>query len=218
MSRKSVLVVLSAAEVVRLTQWIGAGSTPQVVVLRARIILAAVAGQTDQQISSAFQVQRRTAALWRRRVREQGIGCVWEIASGRGRKAHYGASRVADLVAATLQTKPAGSTHWSTRTLAAAQGVSKSTIHRLWQDHQLKPHLAKSFKLSRDPKFLEKLTDVVGVYLTPPQNAVVLCVDEKSQIQALDRTQPGLPMKPSSAGWPNIHALYCTSSRRVQAG
>jgi transposase len=107
---------------------------------------------------------------------------------------------VADTVAATLQTKPAGSTHWSTRTLAAAQGVSKNTIHRLWQDHQLKPHLTKRFKLSRDPKFLEKLTDVVGVYLTPPQNAVVLCVDEKSQIQALDRTQPGLPLKPGRCG------------------
>jgi hypothetical protein len=107
---------------------------------------------------------------------------------------------VAELVAATLQTKHTGSTHWSTRTLAAAQGVTKSTIHRLWQDHQLKPHLAKSFKLSHDPKFLEKLTDVVGVYLTPPQNAVVLCVDEKSQIQALDRTQPGLPMKPGRCG------------------
>src|SRR5271154_5613837 len=200
MSRKSIPVVLSEAEVVRLKQWIRAGSTPQVVVLRARIILAAVAGQTDQQISKELKVQRRTAALWRRRVREQGIGCVWEIALGRGRKACYGADRVADLVEATLQTKPAGSTHWSTRTLAAAQGVSKNTIHRIWQDHQLKPHLTKSFKLSRDPGFLEKLTDVVGVYLTPPQNAVVLCVDEKSQIQALDRTQPGLPMKPGRCG------------------
>ena len=86
------------------------------------------------------------------------------------------------------------------RELAKAEGVSKNTIHRLWQDHQLKPHLTKSFKLSRDPRFLEKLTDVVGVYLTPPQNAVVLCVDEKSQIQALDRTQPGLPLKPGRCG------------------
>jgi transposase len=200
MSRKSIHVVLSEAEVVRLDQWVRAGSTPQAVVLRARIILATVAGQTDQQISAELQVQRRTAALWRRRVREQGIGCVWEIALGRGRKASYGAGRVAAVVAATLQTKPAGSTHWSTRTLAAAQGVSKNTIHRIWQDHQLKPHLTKSFKLSRDPRFLEKLTDVVGVYLTPPQNAVVLCVDEKSQIQALDRTQPGLPLKPGRCG------------------
>jgi len=200
MSRKSLPVVLSEAEVVRLEQWIRAGSTPQAVVLRARIILAAIAGQTDQQISTELKVQRRTAALWRGRVREQGIGCVWEIALGRGRKACYGADRVADMVEATLQTKPAGSTHWSTRTMAGVQGVSKNTIHRIWQDHQLKPHLTKSFKLSRDPKFLEKLTDVVGVYLTPPQNAVVLCVDEKSQIQALNRTQPGLPLKPGRCG------------------
>ena len=200
MSRKSVPVILSEAEAVRLAQWIRAGSTPQAVVLRAQIILAAGTGQTDRQISQALKIQRRTAALWRRRVGEQGIGCVWEIAAGRGCKAHYGADRVADVVAATLQTKPTGSTHWSTRTMAEVQGGSKNTIQRIWQDHQLKPHLTKSFKLSRDPKFLEKLTDVVGVYLTPPQNAVVLCVDEKSQIQALDRTQPGLPLKPGRCG------------------
>jgi len=200
MSRKSIPVVLSEAEAVRLEQWIRAGSTPQGVVLRARLILAAAVGQTDQQISKELKVQRRTAALWRRRVREQGIGCVWEMALGRGRKARYGAGWIADMVAATLQTKPAGATHWSTRTMARAQGVSKNTIQRIWEDHRLKPHLTKSFKLSRDPKFLEKLTDVVGVYLTPPQNAVVLCVDEKSQIQALDRTQPGLPLKPGRCG------------------
>ena len=200
MSRKSIVVVLSEAERVRLEQWVSAGSTPQQVVLRARIILAAGQGQTDRQIAQALKVQRRTAALWRRRVREQGIGCVWEIAAGRGRKARYGAAAVANIVTATLQTKPAGTTHWSSRTLALAQGVSKNTIQRVWQEHQLKPHLTKSFKLSRDPKFLEKLTDVVGVYLTPPQNAVVLCVDEKSQIQALDRTQPGLPLKPGRCG------------------
>ena len=193
-------MVLSEAEVIRLEQWIRAGSTPQAVVLRSRIILAAAWGQTDQQVARELKVQRRTAALWRQRVCAQGIGCVWEIAPGRGRKAHYSADRVADMVKATLQTKPVGSTHWSTRTLAEVQGVSKNTIHRIWQDHQLKPHLTKSFKLSRDPKFLEKLTDVVGVYLTPPQNAVVLCVDEKSQIQALDRTQPGLPLKPGRCG------------------
>jgi len=139
-------------------------------------------------------------ALWRCRAREQGIGCVWEIAPGRGRKTPYGADTIERIVEATLQTRPAGSTHWSTRSLTGIQGVSKNTIHRIWQEHQLKPHLSKSFKLSRDPKFLEKLTDVVGVYLTPPQNAVVLCVDEKSQIQALDRTQPGLPLKPGRCG------------------
>jgi len=200
MSRKSIPVLLSEAAILRLEQWARAGSTPQQVVLRARIILAAAAGQTDQRIAKELKVQRRTAALWRRRVREHGIGCVWEIAPGRGRKAHYGAAVLARIVEATLQTKPKGSTHWSSRALAQAQGVSKNTIQRVWQEHQLKPHLTKSFKLSRDPKFLEKLTDVVGVYLTPPQNAVVLCVDEKSQMQALDRTQPGLPLKPGRCG------------------
>ena len=200
MSRKSLLVVLTEAEILRLEQWIRAGSTPQQVALRARIIVSAAQGAPDQRIAKQLQVQRRTAALWRKRVREEGIGCVWEIAPGRGRKACYRAEAVARWVEATLHTKPTGSTHWSTRTLARAQGVSKNTIHRVWQEHQLKPHRSKSFKLSRDPKFLEKLTDVVGVYLTPPQNAVVLCVDEKSQIQALDRTQPGLPLKPGRCG------------------
>jgi transposase len=200
MPRKSLPVSLSESEITRLEQWLRAGSTPQQTVLRARIILHAARGWTDQQIALELRVQRRTAALWRRRVREQGIGCVWEIAPGRGCKAQYGNRAVARIVKATLQTKPKGSTHWSTRTLAQAEGVSRNTIHRIWQEHQLKPHLTKSFKLSRDPKFLEKLTDVVGVYLTPPQNAIVLCVDEKSQIQALDRTQPGLPLKPGRCG------------------
>jgi transposase len=200
MPRKSPSVALSESEIIRLEQWIRAGSTPQQAVLRARIILRAAQSQPDQRIARELKVQRRTAALWRRRVCEQGIGCVWEIAPGRGRKAFYGNAEVARIVEATLQTKPKGSTHWSARTLAREQGVSKNTIQRIWQEHQLKPHLTKSFKLSRDPKFLEKLTDVVGVYLTPPQNAVVLCVDEKSQIQALDRTQPGLPLKPGRCG------------------
>jgi transposase len=200
MSRKSLLVVLTEAEFIRLEQWIRAGSTPQQVVLRARIIVAAARGQTDLRITGDLRVQRRTVALWRQRVRELGIGCVWEMRAGRGRKTRYGAVKAAAIVEATLQTKPPGSTHWSTRKLAQAQGVSKNTIARVWQEHQLKPHLSKSFKLSRDPKFVEKLTDVVGVYLTPPQNAVVLCVDEKSQIQALDRTQPGLPLKPGRCG------------------
>ncbi len=200
MSRKSAPVILAETERVRLEQWIRAGSTPQQVVLHAMIIAEAARGHSDQVIATALSVQRRTAALWRRRVNALGIGCVWEIAPGRGRKPRYGRAKVKRWIEATLQSRPAGATHWSTRSLARAQGVSKSTIHRVWQDHQLKPHLERTFKLSRDPLFLEKLTDVVGVYLTPPQNAVVLCVDEKSQIQALDRTQPGLPLKPGRCG------------------
>lgn len=200
MSRISAPVVLTEAERVRLEQWIRAGSTPQQVVLRSRVIVAAADGQSDKAIAATLEVRRETAALWRHRVRAQGIGCVWEIAPGRGRKSRYAPTSVSQWVDATLQTKPPGTTHWSTRSLARAQGVSKSTIHRVWQDHGLKPHLTRTFKLSRDPRFLEKLTDVVGVYLTPPQNAIVLCVDEKSQIQALDRTQPGLPLKRGRCG------------------
>ena len=168
MSRKSIPIQLSEGETNRLEQWIRAGSTPQQVVLRARIILAAGRGQQDQEIASELEVRWRTVARWRRRAREQGIGCIWEIVAGRGRKAQYKADKVAKIIDATLQTKPSGATHWSTRTMANAQGVSKNTVHRLWQAHRLKPHRTKSFKLSRDPKFLQKLTDVVGVYLTPP--------------------------------------------------
>ena len=163
MSRKSIPVVLTQAEVTRLKQWIQAGSTPQQVVLRARIIEAATGTRQDREIAAQLHVHRRTVALWRSRARQQGIGCVWEIAPGRGRKTPYAAAVVDRMVEATLQTKPAGSTHWSTRSLARTQGVSKNTIHRIWREHQIKPHLTKSFKLSRDPKFLEKLTDVGGL-------------------------------------------------------
>ena len=200
MPRKSVPLCLSPDEVTRLGQWIRSGSTPQQVGLRARIVLGAAEGQADRQLADQLSVNRHSVALWRKRVRHQGIGCIWEVAPGRGRKAVHGPKMAAQIITATLHQKPAGATHWSTRTLAAQTAVSKSTVQRVWEEHQLKPHLRKSFKLSRDPKFLEKLTDVVGVYLTPPQNAVVLCVDEKSQIQALDRTQPGLPLKPGRCG------------------
>src|SRR5258706_6967052 len=131
MSRKTLSVNLSEAEILRLEQWIRAGSTPQQIALRARISVCAARAQTDQQIARELKVQRRTAALWRRRVREQGIGCVWDITSGRGRKTQYGTQTVARIVEATLQTKPEGCTHWSTRTLARAQGVSKNTIQRI---------------------------------------------------------------------------------------
>jgi transposase len=200
MPRKTLPIILSESEVARLEQWIRSGSTPQQVVLRCRIIQAAALGKRDKQIAAALGIRRRMAARWRHRVRQQGIGCVWEIAPGRGRKPLISAAKIAAMVEATLHAHPPGATHWSTRTLAKAKGVSKNTVHRLWQEQNIKPHLRRTFKLSRDPRFLEKLTDVVGVYLTPPQNAVVLCVDEKSQIQALDRTQPGLPLKPGRCG------------------
>ena len=134
MSQTSLPVILSDAEMIRLEQWIRAGATPQQVVLRARIIRGAAQGQSDQATAAALGIRRETAALWRRRVREQGIGCVWEIAAGRGRKPRYAAARVGQWIDATLQTKPTGATHWSTRTMARAQGVSKNTIQRAWQE------------------------------------------------------------------------------------
>jgi transposase len=164
------------------------------------LVLAAAGGQADLTIASTYGVNRHTAALWRQRVRAEGIGTVWEIAPGRGRKPQYDQVKRDAIIEATLQTKPKGMTHWSCRLMAEAQGVSKNTVNRLWQLHNLKPHLTRTFKLSRDPQFLEKLTDVVGLYLNPPQKAVILCVDEKSQIQALDRTQPGLPLKKGRCG------------------
>lgn len=200
MPRKPIVLILSTEETLRLEQWIRSGATPQQVALRARLVLAAARGQEDKQIAIQFGVHRHSVALWRKRVRSQGIGCVWEVAPGRGRKAVHGQAKAAQIIQTTLHQKPAGSTHWSTRTLAALAQVSKSTVQRIWDEQHLQPHRQKSFKLSCDPKFLEKLTDVVGGYLTPPQNAVVLCVDEKSQIQALDRTQPGLPLKPGRCG------------------
>jgi len=200
MARVSPKVNLSAEDQRELTQWESAYGTPQQVALRCRLVLAAAAGEPDLEIATRYGVNRHTAALWRGRVRSAGIGAVWEIQAGRGRKPKYDLAKRDGLIAATLQTKPKGVTQWSCRSMAQAQGVSKNTVNRLWQLHNLKPHLNRTFKLSRDPRFVEKLTDVVGLYLNPPQKAVVLCVDEKSQIQALDRTQPGLPLKRGRCG------------------
>jgi transposase len=200
MARTAQPVNLSGDEQTQLQQWQSAHSTPQQVALRCRLVLGAAAGEPDLALAQTCCVSRHTAALWRGRVRTAGIGAVWEIAPGRGRKPQYDLAKRDALIAATLQTKPKGMTHWSCRLLAKAQGVSKNTVNRLWQLHQLKPHLSRTFKLSRDPKFVAKLTDVVGLYLNPPAKAVVLCVDEKSQIQALDRTQPGLPLKRGRCG------------------
>lgn len=191
---------LSSSEEQQLRQWMAAHGTPQQVALRCRIVLAHSEGHSDSSIAEQLSVNRKTVILWRQRFAEQRLDGLWEIAPGRGRKPIYDGEKIAAVVQATLQTKPHGMTHWSCRSLADSQGLSKSTIHNIWQAHHLKPHLTQTFKLSRDPKFLEKLTDVVGLYLNPPEQAIVLCVDEKSQIQALDRTQPGLPLKKGRCG------------------
>ncbi len=180
--------------------WLAAMGTPQQVALRCRIVLAAAAGEPERVIAANLKINRKTVRLWRERFTTLGLQGLWEIAPGRGRKPTYNSDRIKAVIDTTLQSKPKGSTHWSCRTLAANQGISKSTVSNLWRSHNLKPHRTRTFKLSRDPKFLEKLTDVVGLYLNPPDKAIVLCVDEKSQIQALNRTQPGLPLKKGRCG------------------
>jgi len=194
------VVDLSTRDREEIDRWLNAHGTPQQVALRSQIVLAAAAGQSDSVVARDLEINRKTVMLWRARFVEQGIDSLWEVAPGRGRKPIFGPEKVKAIVDATLQTKPKGMTQWSCRLMAKNQEVSKSTISNIWRSHNLKPHRVKSFKLSRDSRFLEKLTDVVGLYLNPPQQALVLCVDEKSQIQALDRTQPGLPLKKGRCG------------------
>lgn len=200
MSRISPAVSLAHADQERLEHWVAAYGTPQQVALRCRIVLAAATGRTNLEIGMELGVDVKTVALWRGRFAQVGPEGLWEVAVGRGRKPTYSRDKIKAIIQATLSTKPQGMTQWSCRQMAQAQGVSKSTVSNIWRSHNLKPHRVKSFKLSRDVRFLEKLTDVVGLYLNPPDQALVLCVDEKTQIQALDRTQPGLPMKKGRLG------------------
>lgn len=193
-------VTLSGSDRRELEKWVNAHRTPQQVAQRCRIVLAAANGEKDQDIAHAMKINFKTVALWRQRFLHEGPDCLWEVAPGRGRKPRLTADKIEEVIDATLQTLPKGATQWSCRTMAEQQGLSKATINRIWQSHGLQPHRVKGFKLSRDPHFLEKLTDVVGLYLNPPEKALVLCVDEKSQIQALDRTQPGLPLKKGRCG------------------
>ena len=200
MPRPTVSLLLSEEEQEQIERWLAALGTPQQVALRCRIVRAASQGQSEAAIAAALDTSRPTVRLWKERFTQKGLAGLWEIAPGRGRKATYGPERIQAVIDATLQSKPQGSTHWSCRVMAATQVMSKSTISNIWRSHNLKPHRTKTFKLSRDPKFLEKLTDVIGLYLNPPDQAIVLCVDEKSQIQALNRTQPGLPLKKGRCG------------------
>jgi len=200
MPKHAIEITIRESDRQELERWVSAHRTPQRVAQRCRIIMAAAKGQRDKDIAQNMDINPKTVALWRQRFFKEGPDCLWEVAAGRGRKPQFSADKVEEIINATLQTRPAGATQWSCRMMAEEQGVSKATISRIWQSHGLKPHRTKAFKLSRDPKFMEKLTDVVGLYLNPPDKALVLCVDEKSQIQALDRTQPGLPLKKGRCG------------------
>jgi transposase len=175
-------------------------TAPHREVLRARALLLAGQGLANAAVAAEVGVSPSTVKAWRVRFAEQGLVKFAEVATGRGRKPSISKDKIAEIVRATQETKPAGETHWSCRTMAKAQGVSPATVQRIWSGRGLKPHLVKTFKLSNDPRFEEKLIDVVGLYLNPPENAVVLCMDEKSSVQALDRTQPSLPMVKGRAG------------------
>lgn len=193
-------ILLSSEERTTLRTWAHAKSLPLRVVQRAQIIMMAADGVTNQDIASRLQISRPTVQLWRERFLALRVVGLEKDAPRPGRIPSIPEAKIRAIVEATLHTKPPAATHWSTRTMAKAQGVSEATVRRIWRQHNLKPHLVKTFKLSRDKHFLEKLTDVVGLYLNPPDKALVLCVDEKSQIQALDRTQPGLPIKKGRCG------------------
>ena len=174
MPRSAVPLVLSADQQEQIEQWLAAMGTPQQVALRCRIVLAAARGESETASASELGVNRKTVRLWRERFSKDGLSSLWEIAPGRGRKATYGPDRVKAVLDATLQSKPKGQTHWSCRLMAASQGLSKSTVSNLWKSHNIKPHRTKTFKLSRDPRFLEKLTDVVGLYLNPPDMGPII--------------------------------------------
>lgn len=177
-----------------------AATTPQRVALRARIVLFSGEGVGTGEIRERLKTTTPTVTRWRERYEREGIHGLLKDAPRSGRKRTIGKATVDEVVRKTQQEKPAGATHWSTRTLATAVGLSPATVRRIWVSHGLKPHRVKSFKLSADPDFVAKLEDVAGLYVAPPEKAVVFSVDEKSQIQALDRTQPGLPMKKGRAG------------------
>ena len=166
--------------------------------MRAEIVLLAADGMTNLAIAERLGITRVTVATWRGRFAAGRLdGLVDEPRPGAPRK--IGDDKIAEVVTTTLETMPAAATHWSTRSMAKATGVSISTVHRIWRAFSLQPHRSETFKLSTDPLFVEKVRDIVGLYLDPPDRALVLCVDEKSHIQALDRTQPLLPMRPGQA-------------------
>jgi transposase len=193
-------LVITSEQRRTLEAWVRARTTPQRVVLRSRICLLAADGKSNNAIARQLGTSRPTVILWRNRFKEQGPRGLAEDAPHGPSPQRLHAAKIKEIVERTLHTTPADATHWSTRTLAKELGVSHSTVARVWDAHGLQPHRVKTFKLSRDKQFVEKLTDVVGLYLNPPDKAMVLCVDEKSQVQALDRTQPGLPMKKGRCG------------------
>ena len=193
-------VVLSPDERATLATWERGRSFPLRLMQRARIVRMAGDGIANQDIAREVGVSRPTVQLWRERFLALRMAGLQKDAPRPGRLPSITEAKMRAVIEATLRTKPPAATHWSVRTMADAQGISPASVQRIWKQHHLKPHLIKTFKVSRDKHFVDKLYDVVGLYLNPPDKSLVLCVDEKSQIQALDRTQPGLPLKKGRCG------------------
>ena len=191
---------LSCEDRTRLEGWVAGRNTPQKLVWRARIVLMWAEGAGVTAIVRALGKTKKTAYRWRGRFLARGVAGLERDASRPGRLKPLTAETIARVRDITLHETPPAATHWSARKLAKRVALSHTSVQRIWAAHGLKPHLVKSFKLSNDKQFVEKVTDVVGLYLDPPDKALVLSLDEKSQIQALDRTQPGLPMKKGKAG------------------
>jgi transposase len=166
---------------------------------RCQIILLSAEGQTNEEIGEILKITRQKVARWRDRYAQHGRKGIVEEAPGRGRKASYPEELRQAIVRKTTRETPPNATHWSLKTMAKAMDLSPRTVGRIWREHGLKPHLVRTFKVSNDPRFTEKLEDIIGLYLNAPEHALVLCCDEKSQVQALDRTQPGLPLKKGRA-------------------
>jgi transposase len=188
-------VELCEAQRKQLKTWATGRTIPVRLAERAKMILLAAQGKTDKEIGADLGIWRGTVARWRGRFIADGVTGIERDETRPGRKPKISARKVKSIVALTTQQRPDNATHWSTRSMAAVAGVSEASVRRIWQAHGLKPHRVVSFKVSNDKHFVEKLEDIVGLYLDPPEHALVLCCDEKSQIQALDRTQPGLPLK-----------------------
>jgi len=189
-------IILTPEEQAMINRWSQGKSIPLRLVQRAQIIRLAAQGVFNHDIAKRLGISRPTVQLWRERFLALRLNGLEKDAPRSGRLPRISHKKVMAIVNATLHTTPPNATHWSLRSMAKAQRVSRMTVQRIWQQYNLKPHLVKKFKLSRDKKFLEKLYDIVGLYLNPPDKALVLCVDEKSQIQALERTQPMLPLRP----------------------
>jgi transposase len=193
-------IILSPQEETTINLWARGKSFPLRLVQRANIIKLAAEGIYSHNISDRLGLSRPTVQLWRQRFLSFRCAGLEKDAPRPGRLPQISIQKIKTVVEATIQTTPLNATHWSTRLMAQAQGISEASVRRIWKQHNLKPHLVKTFKISRDKHFVEKLYDVVGLYVNPPIKSLVLCVDEKSQIQALDRTQPGLPMKKGRCG------------------